>query len=475
MTVTSETHPGSPEHDRQVRLSAQVELVRSGFRNGVVAPVEARIAQLEQLRRFLVEHEPAITAALHSDLGKSAIEAYLTEVVTTTNEIGHALAHIRSWTAPRKVSLPMHQRPGTGRIVPEPLGTVLIITPWNYPLHLALAPLVPILAAGNTAVLKPSEIAPATSELLAARLGEYLDPAAVQVVTGGVDEATALLAEPFDHIFYTGNGTTAKVVMRAAAEHLTPVTLELGGKSPAIVTASADIAVSARRIAWGKWLNVGQTCIAPDYVLVDERVADEFVAAVGAAVNEFYGADVAASPDYGRIVSTRHFDRLTALLDGGGYDSVAIGGTPDRDARYFPPTVLTGVDAAAAVMSEEIFGPILPVLTTRQLDDAIEFVNGRAKPLATYVFAADAAEADRVVAETSSGAVVVNHTLLHFGVPGFPFGGVGASGMGRYHGQFGFDTFSHGKPVLRRGTKPDPKLGYPPYTSFKQKLLRKLL
>jgi aldehyde dehydrogenase (NAD+) len=461
--------------ERSSKIPAKIGKVREGLRSGLLRDVNDRVTQLRQLRRFVVEQEPAILEALAADLGKCPTEAYATEIGFVINEIDHTLDRIEKWTQPRKVSLPIHQRPGSGRVVPEPLGTVLIIAPWNYPLQLLLAPLVPAIAAGNAVILKPSEIAPATSALVDSLLLDYLDSRIVQVVVGGVEETTALLAEPFDHIFYTGNGTVGKIVMRAAAEHLTPVTLELGGKSPAIVTASADITVSARRIAWGKCVNAGQTCVAPDYVLVADAVADQFVQQLGAAIVEFYGENVADSPDYGRIVSSRHFDRLSGLLEAGGFDDIAHGGQPDRDTLFFPPTVLTGVDRSAAVMTEEIFGPILPVLTYSDLGEAIDFVNGRDKPLALYVFAGNDRESNRVVAHTSSGGVTVNHTLLHFAVPDFPFGGVGASGIGSYHGEFGFNVFSHLKPVLRRGTKPDPKVAYPPYTPIKQKLIRKLL
>ena len=468
MSITVETVSSNDIPDK-------IAKVREGFRAGTLRDVNDRVTQLRQLKRFLIEEEPAIIEALRSDLGKSAIEAYTTEIGFTINEVDHMLKNIEKWTSPRKVSLPIHQRPGSGRIVPEPLGTVLIISPWNYPLQLLLAPLVPAIAAGNTAVLKPSEIAPATADLIDRLLGNYLDGRVVQVVTGGADETTELLAEPWDHIFYTGNGTVGKIVMRAAAEHLTPVTLELGGKSPAIVTNSADVAISARRIAWGKCINAGQTCVAPDYVLVADAIAEQFVTALGSAITEFYGDDVAASGDYGRIVSERHFDRLNSLLDRGGYAETAIGGAADRSTKFFPPTVLTGVDPKSAVMSEEIFGPILPVLTYRDLGEAIEFVNARPKPLALYVFAGNDRDANRVVAHTSSGGVTINHTLLHLAIPDFPFGGVGPSGMGSYHGEAGFTLFSHLKPVLRRGTKPDPKIAYPPYTDFKQKIIRKML
>jgi aldehyde dehydrogenase (NAD+) len=452
-----------------------IERLRTGYRRGVVRALSDRETQLKQLRRLLVEHEAALAAALRDDLGKSAIEAYTTEIGFTISEIDHALRHMRSWASSHKVKLPLHLRPGSARIINEPLGTVLIIAPWNYPLQLALAPLIPALAAGNTAVVKPSELAPRTSSTIAELLPRYLADGAVQVVTGGVAETTELLTHAFDHIFYTGNGAVGRVVMRAAAEHLTPVTLELGGKSPAIVTDSADVEVSARRIAWGKYINAGQTCVAPDYVLVDERRHDAFVDAVGAAIATFFGADPATSPDYGRIINARHHRRLTELLDAGGYDSVAHGGATDADARYIAPTVLTGVKPEAAVMDGEIFGPILPVLAYGELDEAIAFVNDRPKPLALYVFAGRDTTVDRVLTHTSAGGVTVNHTLLHLAVADLPFGGVGASGIGAYHGEAGFRTFSHAKPVLQRATRPDPSIAYPPYTNLKQKLLRKLL
>ena len=452
----------------------QVATVRKGFAAGALADVAARRTQLERLRAMLVDHEADFDAALADDLGRAPILARITETGFVLNDIAHALKHLDGWIKPAKVRLPLHLGPGKAHVMPEPLGTVLIIAPWNYPIQLTLAPLVAALAAGNTVVLKPSELAPATSAALARFVAEYLDPAAVQVVEGGVPETTVLLAEPWDHILYTGNGTVGRVVLRAAAEHLTPVTLELGGKSPTIVADSADLKVAARRVAFGKFLNAGQTCIAPDYVLVDESVAARFVDLLVAEIATMYGSDPQRSADYGRIVNARHVTRLQGLLDGGGYAAVATGGSVDADDRYIAPTVLTGVSADAAVMADEIFGPILPVLTYSQgVSEAIEFVTARPKPLALYVFA-DSATADRVLADTSSGGAAVNQVLMQVAVPELPFGGVGPSGMGAYHGKAGFDTFSHRKSVLRRTTKPDPKLAYPPYSAIKQRLLRKL-
>ena len=456
-------------------LLDQVATVRKGFAAGVLADVEARRTQLEHLRAMLEDHEGELADALHADLGKSATEARVTEIGFLINEVDHALGHLAEWTRPTRVRLPWHLLPGSASVVPEPLGTVLVIAPWNYPVQLTLAPLIPAMTAGNTVVLKPSEVAPATSAAIARCVGEYLDGSVVQVVEGGVPETTALLAEQWDHIFYTGNGTVGRVVLRAAAEHLTPVTLELGGKSPAIVTESADVKVAARRIVWGKFTNAGQTCIAPDHVLVAEPIAARFTEALVTEIRKMYGSDPRQSPDYGRIINERHVARLRGLLDGGGYDRVVVGGTVDAAARYIAPTVLTGVSPDSPLMAEEIFGPILPVLTyAGGVTEAIERVNARAKPLALYVFTGERATADRVIANTSAGGVTVNHTLMHVAVPDLPFGGVGPSGMGAYHGKAGFDAFSHRKPVLRKTTRPDPRIAYPPYSAWKQRILRKL-
>jgi aldehyde dehydrogenase (NAD+) len=452
-----------------------VAAVRAGFRAGVVRGKPERRAQLRQLKRLLVEEEAALLDALSVDLGKPAIEAFGAEIGFTIGEIDHALRHLDDWMADEKVRVPIHLRPATARIVREPLGVVGIIAPWNYPIQLALAPLVSALAAGNTAVVKPSEVAAASSATLARLLPQYLDERAVRVITGGVAETTAMLAERFDHLLYTGNGTVARIVMEAAAKHLTPVTLELGGKSPAIVLADADLDVAARRIAWGKFFNAGQTCIAPDYVLVEREAEDKFLGGLLRAVHDFYGDDPSASHDYASIIDERHHDRLTSLLDAGGYEAVVTGGSGDRSQRFVPPTVLAGVSPDAAVMQEEIFGPILPVLVVDDADEAVEFVNARPHPLALYVFSGDTARTERIVERTTSGGVAINATMLHIALPDLPFGGVGASGTGAYHGETGFLRFSHRKSVLDRAVRPDPPMLYPPYKSWKQKLLRKVL
>jgi aldehyde dehydrogenase (NAD+) len=457
------------------RIPEIVQQLREGFQSGVLRDVESRRVHLRALRELFVEQEDRLIDALVADVGKPRIEAYTTEIAFTINEIDHTLKHLDAWTKPAKVKVPLTFKPGSATLRPEPLGTVCIIAPWNYPVQLLFAPLVPALAAGNTAVLKPSEVTPSVSALIEELVPRYFSASTVAVVTGAVDETTALLEQRFDHIFYTGNGKVGRVVMRAAAEHLTPVTLELGGKSPAIVAADANIEVAAKRIAWAKFLNAGQTCVAPDYVLVDERVEDALVTALAEAVTSFYGADPRQSNDYARIVNERHHDRLMKLLEAGGYDATVIGGTGDRGSRYIAPTVLAGVKPDAAVMDDEIFGPILPILSVTDVDEAIRFVNDREKPLALYVFSSDDDTLEHVVSNTSAGGVTMNHAVLHLAVPDLPFGGVGESGMGSYHGKAGFDTFSHAKAVLNKPTRPDPALMYPPYTGVKQKILRKFL
>lgn len=452
-----------------------VDALRVSFNSGVMRDLDARRTQLRQLHRLLTEQEAPILAALAADLGKPPMEAYAAEIGVVLAEIDHALKHLNGWCSPRRVKVALAFKPGSAEIMPDPLGVVLIISPWNYPMQLLLAPLVAALAAGNTVVLKPSEVAPATAAAMADLLPLYLDQRVVQVVTGGVTETTELLAEQFDYIFYTGSGSVGRVVMAAAAKHLTPVTLELGGKSPAIIAADADIHVAARRIAWGKFLNAGQTCVAPDYVLVDEAVEDAFTRALLQALSDFYGNDPQGSADYARIVNERHWDRLTGLLDAGGYEATVCGGHGDRAARYLPPTVLSGVKPDAAVMQTEIFGPILPIIAVSDVGEAIRFVNDRDKPLALYIFSKSDDVVDRVLTHTSAGGVLVNHTVLHVGVTELPFGGVGASGMGSYHGKAGFDTFSHSKSVLRKPTKPDPSILYPPYKGWKYKLVKRFM
>ncbi|WP_209440333.1 aldehyde dehydrogenase family protein [Streptomyces novaecaesareae] len=426
-------------------IPSVVARLRAEFTTGRTRPLAWRLDKLAALRTLLTEQAEVFQQALHADLGKSAAEAYRTEIGFTINELDHTVANLAQWLDPRPAAVPEVFRPAEARVVRDPLGVVLIIAPWNYPLQLALAPLVGALAAGNTALVKPSELAPATSAAIAELLPRYLGEEAVAVVEGAVPETTALLEQRFDHIFYTGNGAVGRIVMTAAAKHLTPVTLELGGKSPVVVEPGADLAVTARRIARGKFLNAGQTCVAPDYVLAIGDTAAGLEKELADAVRELFGDNPAESTDYGRIVNERHFDRLTALLDDG---RTVVGGAHDRDARYLAPTVLADVPETAPVMRAEIFGPILPVLTVPDLDAAIAFINERDKPLALYAFTESADTKRRLAEETSSGALVFGLPVSHLAMPELPFGGVGESGMGRYHGEYSIDTFSHLKAVV---------------------------
>ncbi|MFD5477567.1 aldehyde dehydrogenase family protein [Streptomyces hawaiiensis] len=433
-------------HSAPEQPSDVVARLRATFRTGRTKPVEWRTAQLRRLRDMLTENGADLAAALHADLGKSVAEAYRTEIDFTVREIDHTLDHLADWLHSEPAPAPAHLgADATVWTQFDPLGVVLVIAPWNYPAQLLLAPVVGALAAGNAVVAKPSELSPATSAAMARLLPEYLDADAVAVVEGGVPETTALLAERFDHIFYTGNGTVGRIVLRAAAEYLTPVTLELGGKSPAFVDRGTDLAVVAGRLARGKFLNAGQTCVAPDYVLTDPETAAALEPLLANAVKELYGSDPAVSGEYGRIINERHFDRLTGLLDSG---RMVVGGTSDREAKYLAPTVLADVDPDAPVMREEIFGPILPIVTVPDLDGAIDFINDRDKPLALYVFTESDGTRRRFAAETSSGGLGYGLPLAHLTVSDLPFGGVGESGMGNYHGRYSLETFSHRKAVL---------------------------
>ncbi|MFJ9963310.1 aldehyde dehydrogenase family protein [Streptomyces avermitilis] len=425
-----------------------VARLRATFRTGRTKPVEWRTDQLDRLREMLTTHGADLAAALHADLGKSSTEAYRTEIDFTVREIDHTLSHLGTWLRPESAPVPPHLGDdATAWTQYDPLGVVLVIAPWNYPAQLLLTPMIGALAAGNAVVVKPSELAPATSAVLARLLPQYLDTDAVAVVEGGIPETTALLAERFDHIFYTGNGVVGRIVMRAAAEHLTPVTLELGGKSPVFVDRDADLAVVADRLARGKFLNAGQTCVAPDYVLTDPETGRALETELARAVASIYGTEPETSGEYGRVVNERHFDRLSGLLDSG---RVVTGGGSDRTAKYIAPTVLADVDPESPVMQEEIFGPILPIVTVPGLDEAIDFINDRDKPLALYVFTGSGTTRERIAAETSSGGLGYGLPLAHLTVSDLPFGGVGESGMGNYHGRYSIETFSHRKAVLEK-------------------------
>ena len=449
-----------------------VRALRGYFETGATRPLSWRLGQLDAIGHFLMEREEDIFAALAADLGKPATEAFGAEIGVTLTELRLSRKKLRSWMKPERVGTSAVAMPGRSHIYREPLGVTLIIGAWNYPLQLVLLPLVGAIAAGNCAVLKPSEVAPNVSALLAKWVPKYLDPKAVQVVEGGVPETTALLREKWDHVFYTGNGTVGRIVMQAAAKNLTPVTLELGGKSPCIVDENVDLDLAAKRIVYGKFFNAGQTCVAPDYVLVHDRVHDALVNRMVSAIREFYGDDPQQSPDYARIVNERHHARLTRLLADA---DVVTGGETDLSDRYIAPTILRNVSGDHSVMQEEIFGPILPVISVPSVESAIRFVNERPKPLALYVFAREKDTQDRVLAGTSAGGTTINHIWLHVGVLQLPFGGVGDSGMGAYHGHRSFETFSHRRAVLKKPLLPDPPMLFPPYSARKLRWIKRLL
>lgn len=430
-----------------------------------------RRTQLQALRAMIVEQEERIFDAVHSDLRKCRVESYLTETGFVLGEISHALAHMGQWSRPRGTGTPIYLQPASSRVIWEPLGVALIIGPWNYPFHLVMAPLVPCLAAGNAAVLKPSELAPATSAVISEVVPRYLDGDVVAVVEGGVPQTTALLKQRFDRIFFTGSTRVGCIVMEAAAQHLTPVTLELGGKCPCIVDGPARLQVAARRIANGKFANAGQTCVAPNYALVQRDIADEFLGAMADAIRQFYGPDPQESPDYARIINQRHHRRLVELLEDG---EAVVGGEHDEADLYVAPTVLRGVDAGSPVMQEEIFGPILPVLDVADAEEALAFVNERPRPLALYLFAEDDEVVARVTHSTRAGGMCVNEAVLHLLVPELPFGGVGESGMGTYHGEWGFREFSNARAVLDHGTVFDIGLRYPPYSERDERFFRRV-
>ena len=450
-------------------VPGEVRRLRATFATGCTRDPHWRIGQLRALEAMLADREAEITAAVEADLGRSAFETVLTNNIPVRIEAGYARRHLRRWMRPHRTPTPLAVQPGSSHYRHEPLGVVGIIGPWNYPINLTLSPLVGALAAGNCAVIKPSELAPATADLLARLLPEFLDADAVAVVTGGADEARELIAQGLDHLLFTGSPRVGALVMASAAPHLTPVTLELGGKCPVVVAADADLDVTARRIALGKIVNSGQTCIAPDYVLVDRSVQVALADRVRGDLAEFRAALPGASR---RVVNAQHAARLGELLvDHGG--AVLCGGGVDLDAPSVEPTIVLDPDPGSRLMQEEIFGPVLPILGVADLDEAVRFVRARPKPLAAYLFASGA-DRKRLVEDIPAGGIVVNHVMFHAAMPQLPFGGVGNSGMGAYHGRWGFETFTHRKAVLHKTVRPDLSLIYPPYTALKEKVLRRL-
>ncbi|MFI7481430.1 aldehyde dehydrogenase family protein [Kocuria sp. M1R5S2] len=429
----------------------------------------ARLDRLHRLEDLIRENRGVLEEALAADLGKPAHEAWLTELGFTLEEVVGIRKELRGWMRPRRVPVPLSLAPARARIEAQPLGTVLIMAPWNYPVQLVLSPLAGALAAGNTVVVKPSEVSANVSAVLAGLLGRYLGDC-VSVVEGGVPETTRLLEHRFDHVFYTGNGSVARVVMAAAARHLTPVTLELGGKSPAWVDDSTDLRTAARRIVWGKFVNAGQTCVAPDHVLGPPGVLADVEPELVRALAEHYGADARHSDSYGRIVSERHLARLTRLLDQVPAADVVCGGSADPAECYLEPTVVRSAPDGP-LMAEEIFGPVLPLVAVPSAEDAVELIAAGDKPLALYVFSEHRAVKDLFRRRTSSGGLSFNAPLLQLSSPHLPFGGVGDSGTGAYHGKHSFTTFSHARAVLDKPLGPDTlRVVYPPYRGLRSRL-----
>lgn len=444
---------------------------RAFFLSGQTREVSFRRQQLKRLQSAIVTHEAAIFEALKKDLAKSDFEAYASEVGMVLAELKHAIKHLSSWAKPTKVGTVLATFPASGRIHSEPYGVCLILSPWNFPFQLAIAPLIAAIAAGNCCVIKPSEFSSHTTSAIVKLIAETFEPRFVTAVTGEADVGRALTEQPFDLIYFCGAPAIGKLVMQAAAKRLTPVILELGGKNPCIVADDADIPTAARRIIWGKLLNTGQACVSPDFLAADHRIKDELLGALVETIGQFYGDDPATSPDYPRIISDRHFDRLMGLIDS---RTLVCGGQSSKSDRYIAPTIIDGVSWSDPLMEEEIFGPILPVITYQDLQEVLTELHALPRPLALYVFSTSRAVQQTVINTLSFGGGCINDTVLHYINPNLPFGGVGQSGIGSYHGRAGFDAFSHRKSILKKAIALDIKLRYPPFKN-KLGLLRKLL
>ncbi|QSE98224.1 aldehyde dehydrogenase family protein [Fulvivirga lutea] len=463
---------------QQQSVQQSFDFVKSGAIKTRKEPIGERKKRLKLMLQWISKNESKIKAAVYQDFKKPASEVDISEIYPVTSEIKHALESLTSWAKPKKIDAPLSLLGTTSHIQYEPKGACLIIAPWNYPFSLAIGPLVSCLAAGNTAVIKPSEMTPNTSILIEEMISDLFDKEIVSVINGGVEVSQELLALPFDHIFFTGSPQVGKVVMKAAAENLTSVTLELGGKSPVIVDERTDISDAAEKIAWGKYLNNGQTCIAPDYALVHENIKDKFEEKLTTKVKELFSADetkIQDSPDYGRIVNAKHYARLTSLIDEAVSTGAEIlfGGDANSDDNFIPPMALTNVSMNSRMMEEEIFGPVLPIISYNNLEEAIGIINSKPKPLALYYFGRSSKNRKKVLKETSSGNVCINDCVIHFGHANLPFGGVNNSGIGKAHGYYGFLAFSNEKGVLKqRIGLTSTKSIYPPYSNFKKLVIR---
>nr|XP_020463985.1 aldehyde dehydrogenase family 3 member B1-like [Monopterus albus]XP_020463986.1 aldehyde dehydrogenase family 3 member B1-like [Monopterus albus] len=453
--------------------SQVVDKLRSAFRSGVTIPEQFRRTQLTKLMSMIKDNEEQFLNALHKDLSKPKFEAIVSEIDIVINELHYAIANLKSWMQPEYVSKSLATKLDDCFVQREPLGVVLIIAPWNYPLHLLILPMVGAIAAGNCVIIKPSEISAATDGLIAELVPKYLSQDCYAVVRGGAEETKALLQNRFDHIFYTGSQTVARSILQAASVHLTPVTLELGGKSPCIIYGRIDVTAAAYRLIWAKFFNAGQSCVAPDYVLCSPATRDALLPVLRNTLEDFYGKEPQKCPDLSRIVSHRHWTRLMELLRRSS-GKIIVGGESDEEDKYIAPTVVVDVAEDDALMQEEIFGPILPILTVDSLEKGIDFINRREKPLALYVFSDESSVVDTVLQNTSSGGFCSNDGIVYMTLPGLPFGGVGASGWGSYHGHWGFETFSHRRACMLRGWALERLNGlrYPPYTDKKLSWLR---
>lgn len=456
----------------EIEIRQIVENQRTYFYTGATLPLSHRIEALKKIQSYILTHEAEIGKAIRKDLGKSDFESYMCETGLVLSEITYMLKHIRSFAKEKNVLTPLTQFHSRSFKKPSPYGVALIMSPWNYPFLLTIDPLIDALAAGNTVVLKPSAYSPYTSTVIQSMIEECFDTRYVAVITGGRAENTCLLNEHFDYIFFTGSQTVGKEVMRHAAAHLTPVTLELGGKSPCIVEESANIKLAARRIVFGKYLNCGQTCVAPDYIYCDRKIKDQLLAEIKRQIKRQFRSEPLTNKNYGKIINEKHFDRITKLIDS---SKVVFGGKCDHTTLKIEPTVMDHVTFDDAVMQEEIFGPILPILTYDSLDQAIHKINSMPHPLALYVFTSDKTAARKVTARCGFGGGCINDTIIHLATSEMGFGGFGESGMGSYHGKDGFRTFSHYKSIVDKKTWLDLPMRYQPYRKVNEKLIHLFL
>ena len=441
------------------------------FESGATRDVRFRKQALIKLRKAMTAYEEDFYEALKKDLGKSRMESYMCEVGLSLSEIDYNIKHLKGWARMRRVKTPLSQFYSKSFIINEPYGNVLIMAPWNYPVLLNITPLVSAIAAGNCCILKPSAYAPNVSKVIADMIESIFPKEYIAVVEGGREENTKLLEQHFDYIFFTGSVSVGKLVMKKASENLTPVTLELGGKSPCIIDHTADLKVAADRICFGKYLNSGQTCVAPDYVLVESSVKTAFLECIKDSIHRMYGENPLEENDYPCMINEKHFMRVKGLI---GSEKIYLGGQSDRSARKIAPTVLVDVNENSPVMQEEIFGPVLPVISVADVEEAINFVKERPRPLALYLFTSDKETEERVIGSISFGGGCINDTIIHLASNVLPFGGVGNSGMGNYHGKFGFETFSHKKSIVKKYTGIDIPIRYRPYTDKKERLLKKI-